>query len=125
MTPDRARGVNGNIPMRRATIGGYHRGMVTGHEVWIDGAGLELQEPVARTICPVEQHDGPCEVPWGFLVADGTDALILGLYATADKAEEIVRRLPAVVGDRRVELRPGRAGTFDELRIQYEIENRG
>ncbi|WP_432940173.1 hypothetical protein ACQPXM_31080 [Kribbella sp. CA-253562] len=98
--------------------------MVAGYQVWIHDAGLELQEPVARTICPVEDHDGPCEVPWGFTLADETDALILGLYATADKADEIVRRLPAVVGDRQVELRPGRAGAFDELRIQYEIENR-
>jgi hypothetical protein len=40
-------------------------------------------------------------------------------------AQGTIGRLPAVVGDRRVELRPGRAGTFDELRIQYEIENRG
>jgi hypothetical protein len=139
--------------MRWATIAVYGRGMVAGYEVWIHDAGLELQEPVARTICPVEEHDGPCEVPWGFRVADepgadevderggscaadergGADGadercragvLVLGLYASAEKAEEIVRRVTPVVGDRRVELRPGRPGAFDELRIQYEIENR-
>jgi hypothetical protein len=130
--------------MRWATIAVYGRGMVAGYEVWIHDAGLELQEPVARTICPVEEHDGPCEVPWGFTVADepgadeaderggaggadergGAGVLVLGLYASAEKAEEIVRRVTPVVGDRRVELRPGRPGAFDELRIQYEIENR-
>jgi hypothetical protein len=109
--------------------------MVAGYEVWIHGAGLELQEPVARTICPVEEHDGPCEMPWGFTVGDETDelsggdesgerVLVLGIYASAEKAEEIVRRVAPVVGDRRVELRAGRPGTFDELRVQYEIENR-
>ncbi|GAB3810189.1 hypothetical protein GCM10028799_02130 [Kribbella italica] len=112
--------------MRWATVAVYGRGMVAGYEVWIHGAGLELQEPVARTICPVEEHDGPCEVPWGFTVADeGGGVLVLGIHASADKAEEIVRRVAAVAGDRRVELRPGRSGVFDELRVQYEIENRG
>ncbi|WP_460653769.1 hypothetical protein [Kribbella endophytica] len=107
--------------------------MVAGYEVWIHGAGLEIQEPVARTICPVDEHDGPCEVPWGFTVGDETDepsesggdgVLVLGIYASVVKAEEIVRRVAPVVGDRRVELRAGRPGTFDELRVQYEIENR-
>lgn len=116
--------------MRWATVAGYGLWMVAGYEVWIHGAGLELQEPVARTICPVDEHDGPCEVPWGFTVGDETDepsgrgVLVLGIYASAEKAEEIVRRVVPVVGDRRVELRPGRPGTFNELRVQYEIENR-
>ncbi|MGC4939407.1 hypothetical protein [Kribbella sp. DT2] len=100
--------------------------MVAGYEVWIHGAGLEWQEPVARTICPVEEHDGPCEVPWGFTVGDddADDVLVLKLYTSAEKADEIVRRVAPVVGDRRVELRPGRPGEFEDLRIQYEIESR-
>lgn len=109
--------------MRRATIADYRREMVTGYEVWIHDAGLELQEPVARTICAVEGHDGPCELPWGFTVADD-DVLVLKLWATHDKAEEIVRRVAPLVGERRVELRAGRPEEFEDLRIQYEIENR-
>ncbi|MFG1817387.1 hypothetical protein ACGFIF_26770 [Kribbella sp. NPDC049174] len=42
-------------------------------EVTIRGADdvLGLQEPVARVMCPVEEHVGRCEVPWGFSVSDG------------------------------------------------------
>ena len=40
-------------------------GRVMTFEVTIRGAedALGLKEPVARVLCPVEEHVGPCEVP--------------------------------------------------------------
>lgn len=49
---------------------------------------MTMQEPVARVLYPVAEHDGPCEVPWGFTPADDHD-LALGIYTTRDKADEV------------------------------------
>ena len=52
-------------------------------------AALALQEPLARLLCPVEDHVGPCEVPWGFTLGDarGPDDpecdLVLGIGGVA------------------------------------------
>lgn len=69
------------------------------HEIHIRGCGdtaeaLALQEPIARLLCPVERHSGPCAVPWGFSV-DEDAALVLGVYTTRAKAEEVTRAAPA------------------------------
>jgi hypothetical protein len=37
------------------------------------GEALGMQEPIKRVLCPVEDHDGPCEVPWGFSVSEGDE----------------------------------------------------
>ncbi|WP_327640072.1 hypothetical protein OHB24_17365 [Kribbella sp. NBC_00482] len=82
---------------------------------------LAMQEPVARVLCPVAEHDGPCEVPWGFTLADDHD-LVLGVYATRDKADEVAAEVRRVAG-RPVVLTEGAPGRFDELAEQYRIEH--
>jgi hypothetical protein len=68
------------------------------YEVTIRGERrLELQEPIKRVLCPIEEHDGPCEVPWGFSVSDDNE-LVLGIYTSAEKAAEVVERVRDVVG---------------------------
>lgn len=95
-------------------------------EVTIRGAedALGLQEPVARVLCPVEEHVGPCEVPWGFSVSDGGE-LVLGIYASPEKAAEVVERVRHVVGGRDVVLTEGAQGRFEELEEHYRIEHSG
>lgn len=83
---------------------------------------LGMQEAVKRVLCPVEDHAGPCEVPWGFTVGDG---LVLGIYATPEKAAEVVERVRRVVGEREVVLAEGTPGRFEELAEQYRIEHGG
>jgi hypothetical protein len=83
---------------------------------------LAMQEPIKRVLCPVAEHDGPCEVPWGFTVGDG---LVLGIFATPEKAAEVVERVRAVVGGREVVLAAATPGRFDELEEQYRIERGG
>jgi hypothetical protein len=85
---------------------------------------LEMQEPIKRVLCPVEQHDGPCEVPWGFSASEDND-LVLGIYASADKAAEVVQRVRGVVGGREVVLAEAEPGRFEELEEQYRIEHGG
>ena len=101
----------------------------TGYEVSIRGFGgvdeaLRMQDVVARVLCPVAEHDGPCEVPWGFSVTEDGD-LLLGIYATRDKAGEVVERVRRVVGGREVVLADGSADRFEELAEQYRIEHPG
>ncbi|TWD74843.1 hypothetical protein FB561_6277 [Kribbella amoyensis] len=100
--------------------------MVDGYEVWVHGAAADddvLKRLVTGTICPVEEHDGPCEVPWSLtLTADS--ALVLALYCMPGQAEEIADRVRRVVGDRVVVVRRGREDGFGDLRTQYEIESR-
>jgi hypothetical protein len=103
-------------------------GWVMTYEMRIQGfAGVEealaMQETVARVLCPVAEHDGPCEVPWGFTVVDGD--LVLGVFAAPEKAVEVAERVRGVVGGREVALSEGRAGRFDDLEEQYRIEHRG
>ncbi|MEV0287484.1 hypothetical protein AB0H36_25505 [Kribbella sp. NPDC050820] len=93
-------------------------------EVLIRGGELSLQEPVARVLCPVEGHDGPCEVPWGFSVS-GQDDLVLGIYASPAKAAEVVERVQEVVGASEVVLSPAPADHFEELAEQHRIEHGG
>ncbi|WP_063803707.1 hypothetical protein [Streptomyces silvensis] len=95
---------------------------------------LALQEPLARLLCPVEDHEGPCEVPWGCTLRDepredgpqdGPDecVLVLGIFADARKADEVIARVRAFVGAaHRVVLRDAVTDTFDELAEQYRIE---
>ncbi|MFI7063299.1 hypothetical protein ACIBL3_20115 [Kribbella sp. NPDC050124] len=94
------------------------------YEVVIRGGELDLQEMVARVLCPVEGHAGPCEVPWGFSVS-GDDDLVLGIYASPAKATEVVERVQEVVGGREVVLTPAPADHFEELEEQYRIEHGG
>ncbi|GAB2670740.1 hypothetical protein GCM10009743_53720 [Kribbella swartbergensis] len=83
---------------------------------------LAMQQPVARVLCPEPEHDGPCEVPWGFSVSDDDD-LVLGIYASAEKAAEVVERVGRVVGGQEVVMSPAAPGRFEELEAQYRIEH--
>jgi hypothetical protein len=85
---------------------------------------LRWQEPVARVLCPEPEHDGPCEVPWGFSMNDDGD-LVLGIYASAEKATEVVERVGQVVGRREIVVTPAAPGRFEELEEQYRIEHGG
>ncbi|GAA1603721.1 hypothetical protein GCM10009804_70130 [Kribbella hippodromi] len=87
------------------------------------GEALEMQEPVARVLCPVEAHNGPCDVPWGFTLADESHDLLLGIYATPEKAAEVAEKVRAVVGGRTVLLAEGDPSRFEELIEQYQIEH--
>lgn len=97
------------------------------YEIHIHGCAdtdtaLALQEPVARLLCPVEDHDGPCEVPWGLTLGD--DALVLGIFASAAKAAEVADRVRAFVGEAHpVTLGEATDGLFEELAEQYRIEH--
>ncbi|MFD9910420.1 hypothetical protein [Streptomyces sp. NPDC059063] len=98
------------------------------YEIHIHGCtgtdeALALQEPVARLLCPVEDHEGPCEVPWGFTLGEG-GALVLGIFAGAAKAAEVTDRVRAFVGAAHpAELRDATSDSFDELAAQYEFEH--
>ncbi|MBJ3811747.1 hypothetical protein [Streptomyces flavofungini] len=92
-------------------------------------AALALQEPLARLLCPVEDHDGPCEVPWGFTLGDARAAdapgsvLVLGVFASAEKAAEVRDRVRAFVGGAHpTVLGEAATDTFDELAEQYRLE---
>lgn len=87
------------------------------------GAVVVLKERIARVLCPVEDHDGPCEVPWGFTLADDSDDLLLGIYSSAEKATEVFARVKAVADGRPVELAEGEPDRFEDLATQYRIEN--
>jgi hypothetical protein len=91
---------------------------------------LALQGPIARLLCPDERHDGPCEVPWGFTLSDDGQSqgeavvLVLGVYATAGRAEEVAARVREVAGEERsVSLSEGDPELFEELVEQYRIEH--
>ncbi|MFH8987980.1 hypothetical protein [Streptomyces sp. NPDC017940] len=110
------------------------------YEIHIHGCAgtdeaLALQEPLARLLCPVEDHEGPCEVPWGCTLRTEPDegdgdgdgepehVLVLGIFADARKAAEVLARVRSFVGDaHRVVLREAVTDTFDELAEQYRIE---
>ncbi|TCC53505.1 hypothetical protein E0H75_07415 [Kribbella capetownensis] len=83
---------------------------------------LAMQETIARVLCPEPEHSGPCEVPWGFSV-DGADQLVLGIYATAEKAASVVEDVRRAVDPREVTLTDGTPGRFDDLADQYRIEH--
>ncbi|WP_433161028.1 hypothetical protein [Kribbella sp. CA-247076] len=51
--------------------------------------------------------------------------LALGIYASAEKAREVVERVRGVVGGREVVLTAAAVGQFEELAEQYRIERRG
>ncbi|WP_030571850.1 hypothetical protein [Streptomyces aureocirculatus] len=118
------------------------------YEIHIHGCAgtdeaLALQEPLARLLCPVEDHEGPCEVPWGCTLRDKPGngdgegdgdrdrdghgepehVLVLGIFADARKAAEVLARVRSFVGAaHRVVLREAVTDTFDELAEQYRIE---
>jgi len=83
---------------------------------------LAMQETVARVLCPEPEHNGPCEVPWGFSVGDANQ-LVLGIYATPEKAASVVEDVRRAVEPREVTLVDGTPGRFDELADQYRIEH--
>jgi hypothetical protein len=85
---------------------------------------LATKEQVARVLCPVEEHDGPCEVPWGFSVGDDNE-LVLGIYASPAKATEVAERVRQVLAGHQVVLAQAAAGRFEELEMQYRIEHGG
>jgi hypothetical protein len=80
-----------------------------------------MQDPVARLLCPEPEHDAPCEVPWGFSLTEDND-LVLGMYATADKAAEATDAVRRLTG-REAVLTESAPGRFDELAEQYRIEH--
>jgi hypothetical protein len=82
---------------------------------------LAAQEPVARVLCPMPEHDSPCEVPWGFTLTD-ENVLLLGIYAAREKAGDIAAEVRRVTG-RSVTLTEATRGRFDELPEQYRIEH--
>ncbi|MCP3802932.1 hypothetical protein NLX83_27015 [Allokutzneria sp. A3M-2-11 16] len=86
------------------------------HEIRISGytGGTEA---IARLLCPVEEHDGPCEVPWSLAAYDGD--VVLGICADQRKAEEIADRV-RVFGP--VELSEGDPSCYEGLVEQYRIE---
>lgn len=145
-----ARGLGENPVRRRTaatTVPGRHRdiehgrGMPVGeeprvYEIRVYGCAdteeaLALQEPIARLLCPDEWHDGPCDVPWEFTLADderadgdGAKVLVLGVHTSGTRAAEVADRLRAAVGETRpVELGEGDAERFETLVEQYRIES--
>lgn len=86
------------------------------------GGDEAVKEQVARMLCPVEDHDGPCEVPWGFSLAGGGDDLLVQFYSSPEKAAEVLERLKAIVGQP-AELSVGDPADFEHLATQYRIEN--
>jgi len=95
-----------------------------GFAIGVPAAGEDeaLKKRIARMLCPVEDHNGPCEVPWGFTVADGGDDLVVQIYSSPEKATEVLARLKAVV-DQPLDLAEGDPADFDHLATQYRIEN--
>ncbi len=103
-----------------------------GYEIRIAGcadtdAALNLQEPLARLLCPVEDHPPPCRVPWDFSLTDdeaGRPALLLLLWTTGDTADEIATRVQAHVGPPlTVTVTAGAGEAFDTVAEQYRIEH--
>ncbi|WP_086826260.1 hypothetical protein [Allokutzneria sp. NRRL B-24872] len=85
--------------------------------------GLDDTEAVARLLCPVEEHDGPCEVPWSLAAHDGD--VVLGIHADQAKAEEVADRVRAFVGEARpVTLTDADPAYYEELIEQARIESR-
>jgi hypothetical protein len=97
--------------------------LVRGFAITVPAAGEDevVKERIARTLCPVEDHNGPCEVPWGFTVA-GEGDLVVQLYSTPEKAVEVRERLTVVVGGP-LDLAEGDPADFEDLATQYRIEN--
>ncbi|MFB9906963.1 hypothetical protein [Allokutzneria oryzae] len=91
------------------------------HEIRI--SGCTDTEAIARLLCPVEEHDGPCEVPWSLAAHDGD--VVLGIYADQRKAEEIANRVREFAGDARpVVLSDADPSFYEELVEQHRIESR-
>ena len=86
------------------------------------GGDDAVKERIARMLCPVEDHDGPCEVPWGFTRAGGGDDLLIRIYASPQKAAEVFQRVKLVVGQP-ADLAAGDPADFEDLATQYRIEN--
>ncbi|WP_433007902.1 hypothetical protein [Kribbella sp. CA-294648] len=97
---------------------------VQGFAITVPAVGGDdaVKERIARMLCPVEDHNGPCEVPWGFTRAGGGDDLVVRIYSSAEKAAEILERVKAVVGEP-VDLVVGDPADFEDLATQYRIEN--
>ncbi|MEU3270112.1 hypothetical protein ABZ639_04650 [Saccharomonospora sp. NPDC006951] len=106
------------------------------YEVRIGGFGgdedaLALTGPIARLLCPDEWHEGPCEVPWGFTLAEGGELselseLVVGIYTAGNTAAEILARVRALAGpEHPAALSDGDPELFPEVVTQYEIEHGG
>ena len=88
-------------------------------EIRILGGEDALKEPVARLLCPDENHPPPCPVPWSFGYAD--DALVLAVCANGPTAEEVAGRVRGLT-DHPVELVPSDPDRYEDLVEQYRIE---
>lgn len=104
-----------------------------GYQIRITGcadldAALNLQEPMARVLCPGEDHPPPCPVPWSMQLTEddrGQPALRLLLWTTGDTADEIATRVQAHVGQRlTVSVTEGAGNEFDTVAEQHRIEQR-
>ncbi|MDT0342875.1 GNAT family N-acetyltransferase [Streptomyces litchfieldiae] len=87
---------------------------------------LALQDPIARELCPEEEHPGPCDVPWSFGLGgdDDTTVLVLGVCTTGARVVEVADRVRALLGPgRRVEVAEGDPDAFPELVEQYRAES--
>lgn len=105
-----------------------------GYEIRIAGcadtaAALALQEPLARLLCPVEDHPGPCPLPWSFSLGDddaGRPVLVLLVWTTGGTAAHTVRRVQTRIGPQyHVTLAAGAGEMFDGVAQQYRIEHGG
>ncbi|WP_427885460.1 hypothetical protein ACQHIV_24485 [Kribbella sp. GL6] len=90
-----------------------------------DDHAAAMKEPVARLLCPVEDHAGPCEVPWSFTLAGEDHDLILGIYATLDQAADVTDRIRQIAGEHEVHLIECAPERLEDLVDQYQIEHPG
>ncbi|WP_412734291.1 hypothetical protein [Krasilnikovia sp. MM14-A1259] len=102
-----------------------------GYEIRIVGcadidAAQDLQQPLARLLCPEEDHPPPCPVPWSFSQTEdeaGQPVLLLLLWTTGDTADEVTKRVQAHVGPRMtVSVTAGAGEEFNTVAEQYRIE---
>jgi hypothetical protein len=81
---------------------------------------LALQNPISRLLCPEPEHEGPCDIPWGFTLS-GND-LVLGIYTTQAEATTVADSVQQLT-DHPVTLTEAAPTHFTELADQYRIEH--
>ncbi|MYW04825.1 hypothetical protein [Streptomyces sp. SID3343] len=96
------------------------------------GEAFAVQHPIARMLCPEEEHTGPCDVPWEFTVGTHDEAdpgdertvLVLGVHTLGVRAAAVADRVRALVGDTHpVVWGRGDPDRFEALIEQYRIES--